>query len=115
MGYTKILGSETAAIEEADRIMSQADMAKTGFIEYTEFIVASSNQATLLSKENLESAFKAFDLTNSGTITTPELKKMLGADHLKEELWQKLIDEVDEDGNGEVDIHEFKDMMLKLI
>ena len=75
--------------------MENADIDKSGYLDYTEFLIGSSNKATLLSNLNLESAFKAFDIDGSGTITTSEVKTMLGEDHLKEDLWQELINEVD--------------------
>jgi Ca2+-binding EF-hand superfamily protein len=40
--------------------------------------VASMNKHTLLSKQNLETAFRQFDRSGSGSITSDELKRMLG-------------------------------------
>jgi calcium-dependent protein kinase len=86
-GYTDILGSEVAAHEEVDRIMSQADTDNSGFIDYTEWLVATMNKATLLSKENLEATFNAFDKDGSGNITTDELKGMLDGVGATDEVW----------------------------
>jgi calcium-dependent protein kinase len=109
-----LLGSHAAALEETSKIMEQADTDKSGFIDYSEFLVASLNKTTLLSKQNLELAFKTFDRDGSGSISTEELKAVIGDAHINDAIWQEIVREVDEDSNGEVDINEFKEMMLKL-
>ena len=112
-GYTKMLGSAEEAKSEVDEIMRRVDTDGSGFIDYTEFVVATMNKKKLLSKANLETVFKAFDKDGSGSISTDELKLMLGGSNLRDDLWSELIDEVDEDKNGEVDLKEFTNMMLK--
>jgi calcium-dependent protein kinase len=68
-----------------------------------------------LSREKLESAFKAFDTDNSGTISADELKGILGRYHTYEDhIWQDIIREVDTNGDGVIDIREFTEMMLKM-
>jgi Ca2+-binding EF-hand superfamily protein len=66
-----------AAIEEVESIMKQVDADGNGYIEYTEFLSASMNQKKLLSANNLDKAFHAFDTDGSGTISVDELKAML--------------------------------------
>jgi calcium-dependent protein kinase len=97
-----------------ESILSQADLDGNGAIDYTEFIVASMNKKKLLSKKNLKAAFREFDKDGSGTITTEELKVMLGGENVREEVWAELLKEVDDDQNGEVDIKEFQRMMLRI-
>ena len=41
--------------------MSEVDINKDGFVEYSEFIIASMSKKKLLSKNNLNEAFNAFD------------------------------------------------------
>ena len=113
VGYTKMLGSEEDATAEVDEIMRRVDTDGSGFIDYTEFVAATMNKKKLLSKANLETVFKAFDKDGSGSISTDELKTMLGGSNLRDDLWEELISEVDEDRNGEVDLVEFTNMMLK--
>ena len=72
------------------------------------------NKNSLLSKNNLESAFAAFDTDGSGSITIEELSSMLGGSAINEKIMNQIIDEVDTDKNGEVDLNEFKEMMLKI-
>ena len=50
-------------IEESklDAIMENLDIDNSGFIDYTEFVIASMNKKKVLSKHNLEIAFDMFD------------------------------------------------------
>merc|ERR1711893_145843 len=60
-------------------------------------------------------AFSLFDKDGDGTITTKELgtvMRSLGQNPSDEEL-QDMINEVDVDGNGEIDFEEFLQMMAK--
>lgn len=113
--YKSTMGKE-AALEEVENIMKTVDINGSGFIDYTEFITACAKKETMLSAENLESAFKAFDCDNSGKITASELREMLGGEASSHnEVWTKLIAEVDQDKDGEIDLREFKDMMLQFL
>jgi calcium-dependent protein kinase len=96
--------------------MSKIDADKSGFIDYTEFISASMNQRTAISKRNLEAAFAAFDKDGNGSITVDEIQAVVGAFQTGSDntVWERVVKEVDQDGNGEVDIKEFKNMMLRL-
>lgn len=104
-----------AAEDEVERIMAMVDIDGSGFIDYTEFIVATTQKETLLSKENLEKAFSVFDRDGSGQISAGELRAMLGDQAVCEQsIWSDLIREVDLNGDGEIDIQEFKQIMLRL-
>lgn len=69
-GY-KMAGLDTNGL---DMMIAKCDVDHSGFIDYTEFIAASISKKTILSKEKLEHAFKAFDLDGSGKIGIDELK-----------------------------------------
>ena len=105
----------TGLDQEIDRIMQHVDIDGSGEIDYTEFITATLNRSRLLSKERLEIAFKLYDTDNSGTITKDELKAIFGKSHQYDDsFWEEMIQEVDKNGDGVIDIHEFSDMMLSL-
>ena len=113
--YKMTMGKE-AALEEVEHIMKTVDVNGSGFIDYTEFITACAKKETMLSVENLESAFKAFDSDNSGKITASELREMLGGEASAQgDVWTKLIADVDQDKDGEIDIREFKEMMIRYL
>ena len=110
----KLNMSGDIALEEVEKIMKQVDINNSGFIDYSEFLIASAKKEVLLSKNNLENAFLMFDTDSSGKINASELRDMLstGGD---DPVWSELIKEVDKNGDGEIDILEFKDFMMKLI
>ena len=68
----------------------------------------------ILTKKNLETAFATFDKDGSGTISSDEIKAVLGIKGQESDQWENVIREVDQDGNGEIDLQEFKQMMLRL-
>ena len=47
--------------------------------------MATIRRETLLSKENLEIAFRAFDADGSGSITANELRELIGSEVLTSE------------------------------
>ena len=55
------------------------DIDQSGFIDYTEFLVASANQKSLLSDNRLKAAFQMFDKDGSGMITQEEIRAVLQA------------------------------------
>lgn len=62
-----------------------------------------------------QEAFRLFDVDGSGTITVEELStviKNLG-EHIDEAELTQMVNEVDEDGSGEIDFDEFCEMMWK--
>ncbi|OMJ85650.1 hypothetical protein SteCoe_13002 [Stentor coeruleus] len=115
-GFHMIYGDVYEDIQgEIGKIIAQVDVNQSGEIDYSEFVLATMNRQKLLSREKLESAFKAFDVDNSGTISADELKGILGRYHTYEDhIWQDIIREVDTNGDGVIDIREFTEMMLKM-
>lgn len=55
------------------------------------------------------------DRDNSGSISVEELKQLFGdSSKIPKEAWNQMLQEVDENGDGQLSLSEFKDMMLKL-
>ena len=91
------------------RFFSAIDTDGSGAIDYSEFLMATMNEQQLMSKEKLKQAFKMFDKDNSGTISKQEIRDALG--NLDEEVADKMISEVDDNGDGEISFDEFERMM----
>eukprot|EP00343_Euplotes_focardii_P006815 CAMPEP_0205822176 /NCGR_PEP_ID=MMETSP0206-20130828/11273_1 /ASSEMBLY_ACC=CAM_ASM_000279 /TAXON_ID=36767 /ORGANISM="Euplotes focardii, Strain TN1" /LENGTH=287 /DNA_ID=CAMNT_0053118215 /DNA_START=725 /DNA_END=1589 /DNA_ORIENTATION=+ len=114
IGYRQLMGDLAEA--EVDRIMEIADADKSGSIDYSEWVVATINKAQLLSDEKLKQAFQLFDRDGGGTISSTEVKEVLGVGKaFDEKIWDEIIGEVDIDGDGEISYEEFKLMMSKLL
>lgn len=57
-----------------------------------------------------------FDKDGGGTISSDEIKEILcQGQNIDDNVWNEVIREVDEDGNGEIDFEEFESMMTKLL
>lgn len=110
--YSQTMEEEEAK-KEAERIMREVDTDKNGYIDYSEFLKANLDAKKVLSSENLKQAFRMFDKDNSGTISANELKQVLQGDMDSDEaVWQDIIQLVDQNGDGEIDLHEFQDIVL---
>jgi len=92
-------------------IFDEVDVDGSGEIEFSEWIVASIDKDSLITEEKLRQAFSLFDTDDSGTIRIDEVKATLtgnqGNDEEEDRMWAEIIDEVDIDGNGEIDFEEF--------
>jgi calcium-dependent protein kinase len=114
-GYKQILGDVEAELE-AERIMKEVDLDKSGTIDYNEFVLASISQQKLINKEKLEATFKIFDKDGNGTISADEIKSVLcQGGNVDPAAIDEIIKEVDINGDGEISLVEFKDMMLKIL
>ena len=113
-GYTKQLGSRKSAQQEVALILESTDLDANNHMDYSEFLLAAVNRKKLLSKRNLQSAFQFFDADNSGTITTDELKNILGME-VSDSVWENLIKQIDTNHDGEIDLSEFSSLILEVV
>jgi len=114
IGYKQLMGDLAEA--EVDRIMLIADTDRSGSIDYSEWVVATINKNQLLSDEKMKQAFDLFDKDGGGSISSDEVKEVLGVGKkFDEKVWDEIISEVDIDGDGEISYSEFKLMMEKLL
>ena len=112
-GYKTIMPFDDAE-KEVERIMNEVDIDKSGTIDYNEFVLATINKQKLLNKEKLEATFKMFDKDGSGSISSDEIKSVLGKS-VDMKVLEDMIKEVDTNGDGEISMIEFKEMMLKFL
>ena len=113
-GYEEFFGKHIG-IEEVDQMFKAVDIDNNGFIDYSEFVIASMNEKQLLTNEKLSAAFKMFDKDGSGMISAAEIKEVLGfGKNIPEEAVNEIIKQVDENNDGEISFEEFSLMMKKL-
>lgn len=113
-GYFECFG-RTIDDDEINAIFQRVDMDQDGSIDYTEFLMATIKEENLLNVKNLQAAFNMFDKEGKGTISIENIKAVLahGKAMMNERLFKKVMREVDENGDGQIQFHEFKEMMIK--
>ncbi len=113
-GYDLFFG-KTMEKKDIEQMFESVDTDGSGFIDYSEFVIAAMNEKNLLSNEKLHAAFKMFDKDGSGTISSDEIKEILGfGKQLGEDAVNEIIKQVDENGDGEISFEEFSAMMKQL-
>ena len=111
--YVKTMDEDQAKIT-VEKVMQQVDVDNSGDIDYTEFLTACINYNNYNSRSNLEAAFKLFDKDGSGDITVDEIRAILGNGQiLDNHVWNDIIREVDQNGDGVIDLKEFMILMSK--
>lgn len=103
---------------ELQTIIDSIDTDGDGVIDYSEFIAAAYNREILLSQQNLKVAFNMFDQDGNGQITLEELKSIFNRGQVSErsdDVWEKMLAEVDENGDNEISFDEFKNAMTKIL
>ena len=99
-GYDQFFGKSMDK-SDVEKMFDSVDIDKSGFIDYSEFVVAAMNEKQLLTNEKLMSAFKMFDKDNSGFISSDEIKEILGfGKTMSEEAVNDIIKQVDANGDG---------------
>ena len=63
----------------------------------------------------MRAAFALFDKDGGGTIEAAEIAAILGQDINSDDgIWREVINEVDQNGDGQIDFDEFQIMMTRL-
>ena len=108
------IGFKLAQFSAADieSIIQQCDDDGNGFIE---FLTATLNWKAILDREKLEMVFKAFDTDSSGFISIAEIKDFFGESgaNIEDNVWQEMMNEADLNHDGQIDLEEFLQLMLK--
>lgn len=113
-GYQLIFGDDLNEDQVMDMFRA-VDIDNSGFIEYSEFIIACTSEKNLFSEKKLKAAFKMYDKDSSGYISKYEIKSALEnyASFTDVQL-EEIIRQVDKNQDGEISFEEFKQIMIKL-
>merc|ERR1712183_855609 len=117
---TKLLGQllrfvgENPSDAEVQDLMNEVDAASIGTFKFPNFLAMMLRKIDEISAEaDIREAFKVFDSNGDGFINRQELgyvMENLGETMDKEEI-ESLIDEIDIDGDGQINYEEFYTMM----
>ena len=110
--YLRVMDHGKAMVE-VDKVMKSIDSNESGFIDYSEFVTACLKADVIANKDNLVLAFKRFDADGNGKLTPDELKQLLGAGLTEIEEVKKILEMVDSNGDGEIDLKEFQEIMFR--
>jgi calcium-dependent protein kinase len=98
-------------------LLKGADLDGSGSIDYTEFLAATIDAQIYMRDDYLRTAFDMFDKDNSGKIDKDEVINILQGEDLENMIPRELIiqymQEIDKNGDGEIDFAEFQEMMAK--
>lgn len=109
--------------EELDKMFQQICTAGTGAISYSEFVVAAMFEKNLLDNSRLQAAFCMFDSDGDGMITVDNFKTVLnffreetdGDDEVDDYILEKVIKQVDSDGDDRISYQDFQEMMFRTV
>ncbi|CAI8619526.1 unnamed protein product [Vicia faba] len=107
------LGSKMSE-SEVRQLMEAADVDGNGTIDYIEFITATMHMNRMERQDHLYKAFEYFDQDKSGYITKEELESALKKYNMGDEnTIKEIIAEVDTDNDARINYDEFVAMMRK--
>ncbi len=107
-----VKGSNT----EYEALLQNMDMDRNGHVDYSEFLTAAVNKNQLLSRGNLETAYKLFDVDKNGTVTVDEVKQVFDfAGQKDQKLWKEIMEEVDTNKDNIISFDEFINNMEKVM
>jgi calcium-dependent protein kinase len=114
VGFLKTM-PRAKAERKVREIFASYDTDKSGFIDYTEFLSAGMQLSSTSNTATLKSAFTSLDTDGSGSISVEELRSMLGSEVIgNDDAWQRFMENADKNGDGVIDLEEFKQLILNL-
>jgi Ca2+-binding EF-hand superfamily protein len=92
---------------EAEGVFLALDQGRTGYVNWVEFLGATTHAQKLTAEPHWQHAFELLDVDRSGVITVANLRAVLGRAIDDETQAQMVIAEADLRGNGVVELDEF--------
>jgi len=112
-GFNKVKGLDLP--QDLEAIITGMDSDGSGNIDYLEFMAACINGVRYLQEDVCKEAFARFDTNGDKRLSPDELKKVLTGDKMKVQIpadeLERILKEVDKNGDGEIDEEEFLQMM----
>ncbi|CAG9321435.1 unnamed protein product [Blepharisma stoltei] len=107
-GYLELGLTSPADIEA---IMKNCDTDHSGYIDFTEFVTATTEWNFMINQTQLKQAFKMYDTSGDGKLSLDELKA--GIPGIEDSEWKKFLDEADTNGDGVITFAELKDYLTE--
>eukprot|EP00929_Paragymnodinium_shiwhaense_P011406 TRINITY_DN11704_c0_g2_i5.p1 TRINITY_DN11704_c0_g2~~TRINITY_DN11704_c0_g2_i5.p1 ORF type:complete len:500 (-),score=149.62 TRINITY_DN11704_c0_g2_i5:379-1878(-) len=111
-------GMERAGFKEIpddlQKMMEEVDADGSGVIDYTEFLAATLDRKQYIQEDVCWAAFRVFDRNGDGKISKDEIAHVLGDGDVMSVAHRdlaELMQEIDDNGDGEIDFQEFMQMM----
>jgi Ca2+-binding EF-hand superfamily protein len=121
-GYKRFFNKELSD-KETDKLFQRINTSETGFIDYTEFVIAAMQKSKILDEEKLRAAFSSFDRGDKGYISENDLRLALSevvalpvSDYegvKSDDIIDEMMKQVDKEGDGQISYHNFVDMMTR--
>lgn len=105
--------------EDIDAMIAEVDDDGNGEMEFEEFaLLMSERMDKTETKETLMEAFSMLDMDQGGSISRDELKRVMqnfskAGEQIDDEEIDRMITECDVDGDGEISVDEFCDVMMR--
>ncbi|CAG9318784.1 unnamed protein product [Blepharisma stoltei] len=109
-GYKNLKLVSKAQVEE---IINNCDTDGSGYIDYSEFLMAATNWNQVFQKEQLRNAFSLYDQSGDGLLSLEELKTSIPG--IEDSEWDKFLEDADSDGDGMISLNELKQYLSNKI
>ena len=120
-GYKRFFDKELSE-KELDNLFRRINTSGTGFIDYTEFVIAAMQKSKILDEKKLQAAFRRFDRGDKGFVSADDVKIALSGviafpenseDGMSaDDIFSEMVRQVDMEGTGTICYEDFEYMMM---